>query len=70
MEARAIAAQYVIEYTGIRPNPNDPGRLQLQGEVEHEVPPLVTSIVDGSWLASVQQMQLGLRPIRNFAIVR
>eukprot|EP00959_Pyramimonas_sp_CCMP1952_P059857 1250222-Pyramimonas_sp.AAC.1 len=68
MEARAIAAQNVIEYAGIRPNPNDPGRLQMQGEIEHEVPPIVTGVVDGSWLASVQQMQLGLRPIRVVAI--
>eukprot|EP00959_Pyramimonas_sp_CCMP1952_P445462 9326688-Pyramimonas_sp.AAC.1 len=38
--------------------------------MEHEAPPIVTSIVDGNWLAPVQQMQLGLRPIRIFAIVR
>eukprot|EP00959_Pyramimonas_sp_CCMP1952_P186354 3896833-Pyramimonas_sp.AAC.1 len=34
--------------------------------MEHEVPPIVKDIVDGNWLASVQQMQLGLRPISFF----
>eukprot|EP00959_Pyramimonas_sp_CCMP1952_P118662 2480530-Pyramimonas_sp.AAC.1 len=44
--------------------------MPLLGEVEHEAPSIVKDIVDGNWLASVQQMQLSLRPIRTFAIVR
>eukprot|EP00959_Pyramimonas_sp_CCMP1952_P151960 3179360-Pyramimonas_sp.AAC.1 len=44
--------------------------MLLLGEVEHEVPTIVKQIVDGHWLASAQQMQLGLRPIRIVATVR
>eukprot|EP00959_Pyramimonas_sp_CCMP1952_P440948 9231563-Pyramimonas_sp.AAC.1 len=44
--------------------------MPLLGEVEHEVLTIVKDIVDGNWLASVQQMQPGLRPMRMFEIVR
>eukprot|EP00959_Pyramimonas_sp_CCMP1952_P455016 9470876-Pyramimonas_sp.AAC.1 len=70
LEARVIAAQYVVEYTGVRSNSNDPDRLRLSGETEHEAPPIVTNKVAGNWMALVQQMQLGLRIIRILAIVR
>eukprot|EP00959_Pyramimonas_sp_CCMP1952_P276624 5782154-Pyramimonas_sp.AAC.1 len=38
--------------------------------MEHEVPPIVADIVEGNRMAPVQQMQLGFRIIRIFAIVR
>eukprot|EP00959_Pyramimonas_sp_CCMP1952_P349069 7313759-Pyramimonas_sp.AAC.1 len=42
----------------------------LHREAGHEIPPIIKTIVDGNWLASAQQMLLGLHPIRIFAIVR
>eukprot|EP00959_Pyramimonas_sp_CCMP1952_P392192 8218109-Pyramimonas_sp.AAC.1 len=64
-EARAIAAQNVVEHTGARPS--NPGRIMLQGEVKHVISPILNAIVDGNWLAAVQQMHLCLRPIRIIA---
>eukprot|EP00959_Pyramimonas_sp_CCMP1952_P043702 913384-Pyramimonas_sp.AAC.1 len=63
IEARAITAQYVIEYISVRSNTNDPNRMRLSGETVHEVTPIVRNIVEGNWMTPVQQMQLGLRII-------
>eukprot|EP00959_Pyramimonas_sp_CCMP1952_P163472 3417763-Pyramimonas_sp.AAC.1 len=62
-EARATAAQYVVERTGA--DPNNLGRIILQGETKHVVPPIIKTIVDENWLAPAQKMQLGLRPVRT-----
>eukprot|EP00959_Pyramimonas_sp_CCMP1952_P256675 5362450-Pyramimonas_sp.AAC.1 len=68
IEARAITAQYVIEYTCVRSHANHPNRWRLSGETQHEVPDVVRNIVEGNWMAPVPHMQLGLRIIRVVAI--
>eukprot|EP00959_Pyramimonas_sp_CCMP1952_P033483 702833-Pyramimonas_sp.AAC.1 len=64
IEARAITAQYVIEYISVHSNTNDPNRLRLPGEISHEVPEIVRNIIEGNWMAPVSEMQLGLRIVR------
>eukprot|EP00959_Pyramimonas_sp_CCMP1952_P388778 8145955-Pyramimonas_sp.AAC.1 len=59
-----------MEHTSYRPEDRDPDRLRLSGEVTHEVPEHVRSIIDWNWRVPVRALQLGLRIIRVLAIVR
>eukprot|EP00959_Pyramimonas_sp_CCMP1952_P121542 2541461-Pyramimonas_sp.AAC.1 len=67
-EVRNIAAHYIIEHTGL--NPTTPGRVTRTGTAEYAIPEIIQTIVHDIWLVPVQQMQLGLRPIRIFAVIR
>eukprot|EP00959_Pyramimonas_sp_CCMP1952_P413609 8666562-Pyramimonas_sp.AAC.1 len=68
IEAKAVAAQYVMEYHSFRLGTTDPNILRLSGDMAHEIPEIVRGVIDGNWNVPVSEMQLGLRIMRVIAI--
>eukprot|EP00959_Pyramimonas_sp_CCMP1952_P357064 7476543-Pyramimonas_sp.AAC.1 len=59
LEAKAVAAQYLMEYHSFRPGTTDPNILRLPGEMTHEIPEIVRNVIDGNWKVPVSEMQFG-----------
>eukprot|EP00959_Pyramimonas_sp_CCMP1952_P122195 2554392-Pyramimonas_sp.AAC.1 len=69
-EAIDVAAQYVMEHTCYKPDTGATNRLCLTGESTHVVPDDVRQAIVRNWKIPVKDLELGLRAMRVFVIVR